>query len=402
LEKFIGGRNLKTAYNIVLMPAAAAAPAAPAAAPAEAPAAAPAEAPAEAPAATGECKPGDRHCIGETVAEVLTAPSKSVEIVTNMGINLVEKAMTKLKDVLTDQTKCVQTVVNDLPSLAGKIITSLGNSTSGALDKITNSVKSLFDEVGNREIKGYPNIFGPFETVYALIIINIQNIINKIALGENANQILADPNMDSTKLFAKMMKTSERYSDAVKEAQFQGVFKKWITNYVSALLNTLDIAQPEIDRVNKKLKDIIQGVGSNIGKSITHALVNIIKAIVSNIPVVGGIVSVLTSADEMGQEIIKTCTPPLVTGAGTAAEFINGVNAQLDKTKCAFDSLGRMIGPILNVKGPQAGGGGGNRREKNTHKKILNTTKRIRVMLSRLGGTQRRRRHGGGGVRTAY
>ena len=346
------------------------------------------------------CK-DERSCAAEDFAAMVSSPKKVLEKIQDKGIDLVNTGVQKVVGAITDQGKCVQLVVNDLPSIAGTIITSIGNSASGALDKITNSVKNLFAELGDREIKGYPDLFGPFETIYAIIIINIQNIINKIALGENANQILADPNMDSKKLFEKMMRTSGRYNDAVKEAKFQGLFKEWISNYISALLKTLDIAQPEIDRINAKIKEIITGMGSNIGKSISHSLLNIIKGIVFNIPVVGGIVSVILSADELGQEIIKTCTPPITKGAGILTTAVNGINNQINKTKCAVEDLTNKLQPIINAA-PAAGGalepaalvqkGGATGKDKNTRKKINNSTKRLRFLLSRFG-TRRRRRH---------
>ena len=363
-------------------------------------------------AGTGKkaCK-DERSCAAEEFAAMVSSPTKILEKIQDKGIDLVNTGVQKVVGAITDQGKCVQLVVNDLPSIAGTIITGIGNSASGALDKITNSIKNLFAELGDREIKGYPNLFGPFETIYAIIIINIQNIINKIALGENANQILADPNMDSKKLFEKMMRTSGRYNDAVKEAKFQGLFKEWISNYISALLKTLEIAQPEIDRINAKIKEIITGMGSNIGKSISHSLLNIIKGIVFNIPVVGGIVSVILSADELGQEIIKTCTPPITKGAGIIMPIVNGINNQINKTKCAGEDLINKLQPIINAA-PAAGGalepapaapaalvpaalvqkGGKAVKDKNTRKKINNSTKRLRFLLSRFG-TRRRRRH---------
>lgn len=344
-------------------------------------------------AGTGKkaCK-DERSCAAEEFAAMVSSPTKILEKIQDKGIDLVNTGVQKVVGAVTDQGKCVQLVVNDLPSIAGTIITGIGNSASGALDKITNSIKNLFAELGDREIKGYPDLFGPFETIYAIIIINIQNIINKIALGENANQILADPNMDSKKLFEKMMRTSQRYSDAVKEAEFQGLFKEWISNYISALLKTLDIAQPEIDRINAKIKEIITGMGSNIGKSISHSLLNIIKGIVFNIPVVGGIVSVILSADELGQEIIKGCTPPITKGAGIMSNLVNGINNQINKTECAVEDLTNKLQPILNAAAVSGQKGGKAGKDKNTRKKINNSTKRLRFLLSRFG-TRRRRRH---------
>ncbi len=180
------------------------------------------------------------------------------------------------------------------------------------------------------------------------------------------------------------------------------------------MLATLDIAQPEIDRINKKIKDIIEGMGDNIGKSVIHSLINVAKAIVSNIPVVGGIVSALSSADELGQEILKFCEPPIVKGAGIVVPIINGINKQIDKIECEGNKLVKKLEPILNIKG----GGGisiskakasigigrasisnasigkakasiGKSMGGGTRKKLNNSTQRIQYMLQRFGGTRR-------------
>jgi hypothetical protein len=348
----------------------------------------------------GDCKPG-AYCAAKPAGEKLIEIGDLGKKLDNAAADLMDKGIKKLMGAIVSPVKCVQLVATDLPNVIENFIKGIGNSTSGAIDKITNSINGLFAELGGREIKGYPDLFGPFETAYAVLIINIQNIINKIALGANANQILADPNMDSKRLLDKMMRTSTRYKDAVKEAEFQGIFKEWMSNYINALLTTLDIAQPEIDRINKKIKDIIEGMGDNIGESISHSLVNVIKAVVSNIPGVGGIVSALTSADQLGQEILKLCEPPIVKGAGIVLPVVNGVHNQIEKTKCQINKLASKVEPIFH----KFSGGGGISGAKNgrtrkisganisngtsTQKKINNSTRRIQYMLGRFG-TRRR------------
>ena len=348
----------------------------------------------------GDCKPG-AYCAAKPAGEKLIEIGDLGKKLDNAAADLMDKGIKKVMGAIVSPVKCVQLVATDLPNVIENFIKGIGNSTSSAIDKITNSINGLFAELGGREIKGYPDLFGPFETAYAVTIIKLQGIIDKIALGENANQILADPNMDSKKLLDKMMRTSTRYKDAVKEAEFQGIFKEWMSNYINALLTTLDIAQPEIDRINKKIKDIIEGMGDNVGESISHALVNVIKAVVSNIPGVGGIVSALTSADQLGQEILKLCEPPIVKGAGIVLPVVNGVHNQIEKTKCQINKLASKVEPIFRIKG----GGGGISGAKNgrtrkisganisngtsTQEKIKNSTKRIQYMLRRFG-TRRR------------
>jgi len=329
-------------------------------------------------------KNSDGKCVGEDSCIMRGVADKLITHKKMQGLDQMakDKFRSMLKNgwgALNDKAKCVSMVTEELPNVVPNMIEKIGSSTSGAIDNVSNSIKNLFDQVSGQEIKGYPDIFGPFEVGYAMIIIKIQNIINQIVLGSDADKILADPNIKSGELLDKMMRTSKRYKDAVEQAEFKNIFEEWMKNYVDALLKTLDIAQPEIDRINKRLSSIIEGMGENIGESISHALVNVISAIVSNIPVVGGIVKVILSADELGQELIDGCRP-LAKAAGSMATVVDGVINQANKTTCKISELGKKLEPVLNIGSSQAGGGVG-RKRKTRERKLNNTTRRIKYML---------------------
>lgn len=326
-----------------------------------------------------DCK-DQNSCVGRDASKKLSVPVNSFKSIDQMAKDKLHSTLKKIWGALHDKAKFLSLVTKELPKVLPNMIDKIGNSTAGAFDNVSISIKNLFDQVSGQEIKGYPDIFGPFEVAYAIIILKIQNIINQIALGKDADKILADPNIKSDELLDKMIRISKRYKDVVQQAEFRHVFGEWMKNYVDALLKTLDIAQPEIDRINQRLKDIIEGMGDNIGKSITHSLVNVISAIVSNIPVVGGVWSVLLSADELGQEIINGCRP-LTKAAGSTAYVIDGVNNQIGKTKCKVNELAKKIEPILSKMTPQTGGG--IRKRNALEKKINNTTRRINYMLTR-------------------
>ena len=335
-------------------------------------------------------KNADGKCVGEDSCTMRgTADKLSDTHIKMQGLDQMakDKLHSMLKNgwgALNDKAKCVSMVTTELPNVVPNMIEKIGSSTSLAIDNVSNSIKNLFDQVSGQEIKGYPDIFGPFEVGYAMIIIKIQNIINQIALGADADKILADPNIKSGELLDKMMRTSKRYKDAVAQAEFKNIFEEWMKNYVDALLKTLDIAQPEIDRINQRLNSIIEGMGDNIGESISHALVNVISAVVSNIPGVGGIVKVILSADELGQELIDGCRP-LAKAAGSMANVVDGVNKQISKTQCNINELSKKLEPVLNIGSSQAGGGMGRkkttRKTKERKRKLNNTTRRIKYML---------------------
>jgi hypothetical protein len=344
--------------------------------------------------ANGKCV-GKDSCAGEGAAKGLQAPKKNFD---NMDKMIQDQVYPRIKNAwtnLTDKAKCPIYVGKTLPEIIPNMISKIGESTAGAFNNVSNSIKNLFDQVSGQDIKGYPNIFGPFEVAYAAVIIKIQNVINKIALGADADKILADPKIKSGELLDKMMRTSKRYKDAIKDAEMRNIFKDWMKNYTDALLETLDVAKPEVDRINTELRNIIEGMGDNVGESLSHALVNVVKSALANIPVVGGIVSAVAAADELGQEIINACKPPIAKGAGIVMPVVNGVNKQIDKAKCQLNDLAKKIEPIMKKLDKQEGGGGGGGQKKtvkNIGKKIYNTTQRIEHMLLRFGNKQRKTR----------
>jgi hypothetical protein len=193
------------------------------------------------------------------------------------------------------------------------------------------------------------------------------------------------------------------YKMAIKDAEFRGVFKVWMGDYVNTLLASLKVAQPEVDRINKEVKTIIEGMGTNIGESLGHAVTNVIASALGALPVVGGVVSAIKSADQLGQEIINACKPPIAKGAGIIMPVVNGFNKQKSRLNCEVEKLESKVKPIIQKiegkmnnltskggGGMQGGGGGGGRdTKKRITKKIVNTTKRINELLNRF--TVRRR-----------
>jgi hypothetical protein len=344
----------------------------------------------------GKCV-GKDSCAGEKTAKNLQSTANDYRD----GEKIVKDKMHNALTNLTDKAKCPMYVAEKIPDIIPNMITKIGESTAGAFDNVSNSIKNLFDQVSGQEIKGYPDIFGPFEVAYASVVTKIQDVINKAALGADANKILSDPEVTSGELLDKMMRNSKMYKDVVKEAELRDVFKDWMKNYTDALLETLDIAKPEIDRINNEISNIIEGMGDNVGKSLSHSLVNVGRSIVSNIPIVGGIVSAVLSADELGQEILNACRPPVAKGAGIIMPVVNGVNKQVDKTKCQVNELAKKIEPIMKkiesasspTTSTQQGGGGRGKTVKNIGKKINNSTRCVKYMLSRFSNKNITRRN---------
>jgi hypothetical protein len=275
---------------------------------------------------------------------------------------------------LTNPVKCAALAVGAVPSM----ITGIGKSISGAFDGITESINNTFIAANN---KGYSGIFGPIKIAHAMFLGKLQGVINDIALGHDAEKILSNPKMTAKILFDKLVLRSKMYKLAVEDAQFRGVFKEWITEYVNTLMTAFKIAQPEIDRINKEVKYIIEGAGDNIGESLGHALTNVIVSVISAVPVVGWIAPVVKTADELGRGIIKGCHTPITQGAGIIMPVVNEFNKQKSQLKCEVKKLEKKIEPMVEKFERQVQAGGGN--NKKTKRKIYKATKRVNVLLNR-------------------
>jgi chaperonin cofactor prefoldin len=256
------------------------------------------------------------------------------------------------------------------------MINGIGKSISGQFDNITSSINTTFKAV---EHKGFKGFYAPFQIAHAMFLGKIQNIINNIALGKDADIILADPKMSKKFLFDKIALQSRKYRDALADAEFRGVFKIWLAEYANTLMETLKIAQPEIDRVNDEIKNIIEDMGDNIGNSLGHALTNVITSVVSALPGVGGVIGAIKSADQLGQDLIKGCEP-LSQGAGIIMEGVNTLNKEKSRLECEVNKFEKKVEPIMKrIESIQQVGGA----NKNMKKKIKNTTKRVHYLLNR-------------------
>jgi hypothetical protein len=365
---------------------------------------------------TGKCE-GEDSCAGNNIADSFKDPGRLMDGAKKSLDDGVKNGINHIMTSLTNPAKCATMVVGSVPA----VIQGIGKSISGAFNDISLSINNTFDTI---HLQGFDGMFGPFKIAHAMFMLKLQGIINDIALGSEAEKILSDPNLTAKILFDKLVYRSKMYKLAIKDAEFRGVFKVWIADYVNTLLNALKIAQPEVDRINAEIKAIIEGMGDNIGESLGHAITNVIASAVSALPAVGGIVSAVKSADQLGQEIINACKPPIAKGAGIIMPIVNQFNKEKSRFACEGEKLKRKIQPPLDrieakmnalsqkienkmasvsakidnkisktaakidKKMSQSGGATMTKRE--NRRKIKNTTKRIHYLLKRF--TCRRQR----------
>lgn len=330
------------------------------------------------------CDTNNTHCIAEQTANELIDLKKRLEDPLKMA-----------RDYVTEKVKVVaETVKNAVvnPLECGKIVAGsftdiIPNTIDKAslaldklylsLDKLNGSMDHFFNGLGGREIPGYPNLFGPFEVLYAKLILDMQGMLNKILLGENADKILSDPKFDPKNLLAELMKNSKKYLDVSKSKEFQGIFKEWLVNYVESVMNALNIAKEPIDKVKNEVIKIIDGLGKDLGNSVQAALSNVITLGLGAIPGVGTVIDIAYAGERIGKKILNACETGVSTGAGIVLPTANKINKGVDYTKCRVNELKDKLAPLMNTS--QAGGMSVERKRKNINK----ATKRVKRMLLR-------------------
>lgn len=290
-------------------------------------------------------EPKDPECIGKKWAERISAvsdPNKALELVGKAVAEKGKVVLSKVGKIVTDKGECISAITNELPNIIPNMIEKIGNSAANSMDKISASMSKLFSEFG-REVPGYPNIFGPLEVLYAIIMIKITNVFSKIILGPKANEIMAKPETTNKTMAKSMGDSGKKMTKFISSPEFQKVFKEWLTNYVVSLLVTLDIAEDQIKKITDKIKDILSTLGGNLGKTVGAALMNFIKSVIAEIPIVGGIVGAILSIGTLANNVVETCTPIITKGAGVVLPIANLLNSKYNKTKsdikCFNDTL---------------------------------------------------------------
>jgi len=332
------------------------------------------------------CDENNTRCIAEDTAKKLISLKDRLKDPMKMAQEYVkEKGKSfgrTVKSAVVNPLECGKTVAQSLTDIIPNGIDKASlalDRLSVSMSKFTGSMEHFFYGLGGLEVPGFPNIFGPFEVLYAKIMIDLQKMLNKMILGENAEKILAELKMhDPKKLLDELMNMSKKYLDISKSKEFQNIFKEWLTDYVEVVMNGLNIAKEPIDKVKKEVIKIIEGLGNDLGKSLQEALSNVITLGLAAIPGVGTVIDIAYAGERIGKKIIEACEPPISKGAGIVLPYANKINKGIDNTKCRLNQLSKKLEPLMKLS--QAGGGmsGGEKR-----RKINKATKRLQRMLSR-------------------
>jgi hypothetical protein len=231
------------------------------------------------------------------------------------------------------------------------------------------------------------NIVEPFKKAYLMLKNKLYTIVNRIALGSEWEKIVNDPALKNDILQAKVLKNSRIVKLITEDAEFKKHFEKWSNEYADALVNSLNVAQPAIDKMTGKAQSIIMDTSSKLGNTIGDSLTNTIKTAIAAVPIVGAVVDAAITIGKVGNQILETCEPVISKGAGVVLPIVNAIDYQYEETMCKGKKLLKPIKSAVErvekkmAASPAAGGGKLHHTRKHLNYKIKKATRRVQHLL---------------------
>jgi len=309
-------------------------------------------------------------CLGtgasNAIIQTLVEPKKVIEDIRGYITN----AASKFVSVIKDRGMCMTFFAKEIPEMIPNMVGSVIDKTISGVDRfgdaiqgVTDKIEGLFVSLSNKEIKGYPNIFGPVEVLIAIVVIKIQKLINTLILGPNADKIVNDPNMDSDKLWASINATGDMYKKISMDPEFKEKFSAAMLKFSETLLSGMNVARPQIDMVTSKLTDIIKNAAEKGSDALQFSLRGIMNGILLAIPGVGTVLSIILAGENVAKALIGKCGDVAAKGAGKimpVADLINKVVVNsTNELKCIGDSMSGVIQkytPKMQGVNKQSGG----------------------------------------------
>ena len=271
-----------------------------------------------------------RHCIQRGPAECIQHTKEAL-----LGVG--ERLAQTLGQVVREVKDCG----TNLPNLA----LNVGKNARASADEIILSIERVSQAL-NKAAPGGPSLFKPVKTMLLLYIQNLQDKLNNALLGDKAAMAA---NLDVDKLANQIRQTSERYKELVQSPQFKVLFRDVTDNYSKGLVQSLDAAQPAIDRIGDKMIAMINDVGDKAGTAIGSSLLNVIKSIIAGVPLLGGIVDLLISIGELTNKVVDTCKPPLNFAAEVGIPLVNKTADEIEQLKCEWIKLSEQTSAMMKT-----------------------------------------------------
>jgi hypothetical protein len=355
---------------------------------------------------TGKCDNIKGICPFANIAESMHKPASMRDA---FKVNLKEtihevgkkaiKALNNPKECIINYNKSTPNVVDTLGTSLTKAVQSVWKVTNlgltEAIEKLNS--KDVFENVAMG--KGY-------YVATSVLQKKVQDKVNQVLLGDNAEEIMAaNPNPEL--LLAKVLARHAIWKETFELAEFQGILKPWINDYVNMLRQTLDLAQDPLQKFKGEIDETIQKFGGNLGEVLSKTLTNLIITAVAEIPGVGPLGVLVKTIDEAGKSGLNACEEPIAKGGQVFNATVQTLDKQQQILKCRVDDLAAKAKPMIakveaaaaaaSAAASKVGGGGKTHRLK---QKIHNTKKRVNALLQRfttrkkkLNYTQRLNRH---------
>ena len=306
----------------------------------------------------GKCTT-EMPCHGKKTGLALTAIGEKIDKTMN---DARRSAINSVKQFVKGQQNCAIDIAKNVPKVA----------------------QATSDKIQNIDL----NIAEPFKKAYLMLKNKLYTIVNRIALGSEWEKIVNDPTLKNDILQAKVLKNSRIVKLITEDAEFKKHFKKWSDEYADALVNSLNVAQPAIDKMTGKAQKIIMDTSSKLGNTIGDSLTNTIKTAIAAVPVVGPVIEAAIVIGKIGNQILETCEPAISKGAGIVLPIVNAIDYQYEKTKCKGKELLKPVKSAVErvekkmAASPAAGGGKySHHTRKHLNYKIQKATRRVQHLL---------------------
>ncbi len=267
-----------------------------------------------------KCPPKDNECVGLKIAAALQEPKAVLSGLLEAKIAELSDSATKyMVNVKNGVTEGVKATANILPSM----IDSTGKSIAGVFTTISKSFTDAIDNASaavNRANSAglppcFPNIIPPLEVLLAGFVVKIQSALNALLLGKNANEIMQDPKNTPEKLWEAVSNNSEFFNKLSKDPEFQSKFLELIAKFTESILNSIDVAQPEIDKIKARLVEIVTNLTNKTGATVANVIIGALKAI----PFLGNAMAIADALSNTGTKMIQKIINSLDGPAAAAA-----------------------------------------------------------------------------------
>ena len=296
-----------------------------------------------------KCPPKDNECVGLKVAAALQEPKAIISGLLETKIAELSDSATKyFSDVKKGVKEGVQATADIIPSMIGNTGKSIAGVITNISKSFTDAIDNASDAVNRANSAGlppcFPNIIPPLEVLLAGFVVKIQSALNALLLGKNANEIMQDPKNTPEKLWEAVSNNSDFFKKLSKDPEFQSKFLELISKFTESVLNSIDVAQPEIDKIKVKLVDIVTNLTNKTGATVTNVFVGAFKAI----PFLGSAMAIADALSNTGAKMVQKVINSVGGPAATAAAAECVTESKVEKIKQGVEKFTQDIAGTMD------------------------------------------------------